>query len=78
MLSYADLDCLIKKIEVCRNDPENASTTKACGHIRSRFPISTILSFKTIENKYDVYRGKDCMKKFCESFKDHTMEIIVF
>ena len=77
-ISYADLDCLIKKIEVCRNDPENTSTTKLCGHIRSRFPMSALLSFKTIENKYDVYRGKDCMKKFCESFKDHTMEIIVF
>ena len=34
--------------------------------------------FKTIENKYDVYRGKDCMKMFCESFKDHAVEIIVF
>ena len=26
--------------------------------------MSTISSLKTIENKHDVYRGKDCMKKF--------------
>ena len=38
--------------------------------------MSTILSFKSIENKYDVYRGKDCMKKFCQSLREHTMEII--
>ena len=38
--------------------------------------MSTILSFKTIENKYDVYRGKECMKKFCESLREHSMEII--
>ena len=34
--------------------------------------------FKTIENRYDVYRGKDCMQMFCESFKDHAVKIIVF
>ena len=38
----------------------------------------TISSFKSIENKHDVYRGKDCMKKFCESLRGHAMEIINF
>ena len=28
--------------------------------------MSTISWFRSIENKYDVFRGKDCMKKFCE------------
>ena len=31
-----------------------------------------------MENKHDVYRGKDCMKKFCESLKEHAMKIIKF
>ena len=31
---------------------------------------------KSIEN--DVYRGKDCMKKFCESMREHTMKKINF
>ena len=38
--------------------------------------MSTISSFKNIENKHDVYRGKDCMKKFCESLREHAMKII--
>ena len=38
--------------------------------------MSTISSFRSIENKHDVYRGKDCMKKFCESLKEHAMKII--
>ena len=38
----------------------------------------TISSFKSIENKHDVYRGKDCMKKFCESLREHAMKIINF
>ena len=38
--------------------------------------MSTISSFKSIKNKHDVDRGKDCMKKFCESFREHPMKII--
>ena len=40
--------------------------------------MSTISSFKSIEIKHDVYRGKDCMKKFCESLREHVMKIIDF
>ena len=40
--------------------------------------MSTTSSFKSIENKHDVYRGKDCMKNFCESLRDHAMKIINF
>ena len=35
-------------------------------------------SFRSIEKKHDVYRGKDCMKKFCEFLRAHTMKIISF
>ena len=42
------------------------------------FSMSTISSFKIIENKYAVYRGNDCMKKFCESLREHAMKIINF
>ena len=40
--------------------------------------MSTLSSFKGIENKHDVYRCKDCMKKFSESLRERTMEIISF
>ena len=40
--------------------------------------MPAISSFRNIENKHDLYRGKDCMKKFAESLKDHTMKIINF
>ena len=29
-----------------------------------------------LENKHDVYRGEDCMKRFCESLREHPMKII--
>ena len=73
---YADLECLIEKIDGCKKNPENSFTIKVGEHIPSGFSMSTISSFKIIENKHDVYRGKDCMKKFCKSLREHTMKII--
>ena len=64
---YEDLECLIEKIDGYKNNPENSSTIKVGKHIPSDFSMSTISSFKSIENKHDVYRGKDRMSNFCES-----------
>ena len=29
-----------------------------------------------MEKKHNVYRDKDCMKKLCESLREHVMDII--
>ena len=52
------------KNEGCKNNIENLSTGKVSEHIPSGFSMSAISSFRNIEIKHDVYRGKDCMKKF--------------
>ena len=57
------------------NNPESSSATKVSEPILSGFSMSAISSFRSIENKHDVYRGKDCMKKFCESIREHAMKI---
>ena len=75
---YADLEWILEKIDGCKNNRENSSTSKVSKHIPSGFSMSTLSSFRSIENKYDVYRGKDCMKKFCEFLREHAMKIINF
>ena len=40
--------------------------------------MCTISSFRSIENKHDMYSGKGCMKKFCEFLRDHAMKMINF
>ena len=75
---YADLECIIEKIDGCKNNPENLSTSKVNEHIPSGFSMSTISSFRSIEYKHDVCRGKDCIKKFCESLREHAMKIMNF
>ena len=49
--------------------------TKVIERILSGFSMYTILSFKCIENKRDVYKRKDCMKEF---LRQDAMKMINF
>ena len=62
----ADLQCLIEKTDGCKNNPENPSTAKVGEHISWGFSMFTTLSLTGIENKNNVYGGKECVKKNCE------------
>ena len=35
-------------------------------------------SFDSNKNKPNYYRGKDCMKNFCDDFRKHLMKLINF
>ena len=74
---YADLECIIEKVDGCKNNPKNSLTTKVSEHVPSCFPMPTISSFRSIENKHDVYRGKDYMKIFFEFLREHAMKILI-
>ena len=37
--------------------------------------MSAIWAFDNIENKHTLYRGKDCMKKFCDFLREHAKNI---
>ena len=78
LILYANLECIIEKTDGCKNNPENSSTTNVSKHILSGFSMSIISSFRSIENKLDVYGVKDCMKKFYEFLREHAMKIINF
>ena len=51
---YEDLECIIERIDGCRNNSQNSSTTKVSEHVPSDFSISEISSFRSIENRKDV------------------------
>ena len=55
---YADLECITERIDGCKNNPVNLSTTKVSKHIPSSVSVSTISPFRSIENKHDVTEVK--------------------
>ena len=73
---YADLECLLEKMNTCHNNPENSSTTKINKHTTSGYSLFTHCSFDTTKNKLDYYRGKNYMKKFCLDLREHATKII--
>ena len=40
--------------------------------------MSTVLAFSNIENKHTLYRGEDCVKKLCNSLREHAKNITDF
>ena len=69
-------ECLIDKIDGCKNNPEKSLTKKVSEHIPSGFSVSAVS--KNIGNRCDVYRGKYCIKRFCKSLKEYTAKITNF
>ena len=73
---YADLKCLLEKMSTCINNPNESSTTKINKHTPSGYSVLTHCSFDKSKNKFNYYRGKDCMKRFSKDLREHTSKII--
>ena len=72
----ADLECLLQKINTCQNKPEKSYTEKKATHNPSGYSLVTCCSFDKSKNEQKYYRGKYCIKLFCEDLKDQAMKII--
>ena len=73
---YADLECLLQKINTCQNNPDKSYTEKKATHRPSGYSLVTCCSFDKSKNEQKYYRGKDCMKIFCKDLKDQAMKVI--
>ena len=73
---YADLECLLRKKYICRNNPEKSYTEKKDVHKPSGDCLVTCHSSDKSKNERKYYRGEDCMKIFCKDLKDQAMKII--
>ena len=53
---YADLECLLRKIETCRNDPKKSSTEKKVEYTPSGYSLVTCCSFDKLKKEWSYYR----------------------
>ena len=74
---YADIESLIRKINGYANNLGKSLTTKIGSHIPCEYSMSTIWGFDHLEDKH-LYHGKDFVKKFCDSLREHVKNIIDF
>ena len=75
---YADMKSLLEKIDTCPKNPKNSSITKINKHTASGYFLFTHCSFNLTKNKYQYYRGKECMKNFCRNGRKHVIKIISY
>ena len=61
---YADLECLLKKINTCSNNPDKSYAEKKTIHKPWGYFLVTCCSFDKLKNERKCYRGEDCMKMF--------------
>ena len=69
---YVDLECLLKKMQSCKNSPENSYTEKKVRH------GAQWAHLMIPKNRHCFYRGKDCIEKYCKDLKELGTEIINF
>ena len=73
---YADLESLAKKVDTCINDSDKSSTTKINKHEMRGYSLITQFSFDEKRNVVYYYRGKDCLKNFCQDIKKQARLLV--
>ena len=63
---YADLECLLIKKQSCQNNPNESYTERKVIHEPCGYSLDLVNSFDSKQNKHRFYRGKDCIKRFCD------------
>ena len=59
---YADLECLLQKINSCSNNPDMSYIEKKAKHKPSGYSLLMCCSFDKTKHEQKYDRGKDCMK----------------
>ena len=58
-----------------QNNFEKSYTEKKTKYTPSGYSWFTNCSFDATKNRFDCYKGEDCMERFCEDLRDHAMKI---
>ena len=73
---YADLECLLIKQQSCQNNPNESYTERKAMHEPCGYALSLVWSFDKTKNKHNLYRGRDCIKRFFGDLKKLGTKIV--
>ena len=73
---YAHVKFVLIKGQSYQNNPNESYTERKSMHKPCDYALSLICSFDSKENRYNRYRGRDCIKRFCSDLKELGTKII--
>ena len=74
-IMYADFESILEPIQGVGNDPTISSTRGINNHIPSGWCICSQFAYGKVENPLKLYRGKDCVEKFCDHITEETRRL---
>ena len=63
---HADVESILEPIQGAGNDPMISSSRGVNNHVPSGWCVRSEFAYGKVENPLKLYRGKDCVKKFCD------------
>ena len=74
-IMHADFESILEPIQGVGNNPAISSARGINNHVPSGWCIRNQSGYGKVENPLKLYRGKDCVEKFCDHI---TEEAVVF
>ena len=74
-IMYADFELILEPISGPSNNPRLPSTRGVNIHTPSSWCIRSEFAYGIVKNPTTLYRGKDCVKKFCEHVTQEACQL---
>ena len=73
---YSDFEVILQPIqERVSGDPNEPYTSEVSWHIPSGWCVYSKFAYGEVENPLKLYRGKDCVEKFCDYIKQEAHKL---
>ena len=66
---YADFESILELIKDHEPDPSGPYTKRVNQHVPSGWCVYSKFSYGEVKDPLTIYRGKDCVEKFCDHIK---------
>ena len=76
-IMYADFESILEPIQGVGNDLMISSSRGVNNHVPSGWCVHSEFAYGKIENPLKLYRGKDCVKKFCDHVIGEAHHLVV-
>ena len=74
-IMYADFESLLEPIQGSSKNPSGPWTAVTNNHIPSGWCVYSKFAYGVVQNPLTLYRGKDCVKKFCDHIIGETRRL---